>query len=78
MEAKDYFYALGIIATAIVSVWNIINHYKTNKKTSFINTVTSERVKWLDKLRKNISDLCGLTHTWTRSKIQGTPEEMWE
>jgi len=76
MEPKDYFYAIGIIATAIVSVWNIVNHYKTNKKTSFINTVTSERVKWLDKLRKNISDFCGLTHTWTRSNVQGTPEEL--
>lgn len=75
METKDYFYAFGIIATAIVSVWNIINYYKTTKKTSFINTVTSERVKWLDKLRQNISDFCGLTHTWTRSKIQDTPEE---
>jgi hypothetical protein len=75
METKDYFYAFGIIATAIVSVWNIIDHYKAKKKTSFINTVTSERVKWLDKLRQNISDFCGLTHTWTRSKIQDTPEE---
>ncbi len=75
IEPKDYFYAIGIIATAIVSVWNIVNHYKTNIKTSFINTVTSERVKWLDKLRQNISDFCGLTHTWTRSKIQDTPEE---
>lgn len=76
MEPKDYFYAIGIIATAIVSVWNIVNHYKTNKKISFINTVTSERVKWLDKLRQNISNFCGLTHTWTRSKIQGRPEEI--
>jgi hypothetical protein len=76
MEPKDYFYAIGIIATAIVSVWNIVNHYKTNKKISFINTVTSERVKWLDKLRQNISNFCGLTHTWTHSKIQDTPEEI--
>ena len=75
MEPKDYFYATGIIATAIISIWNIINHYKTTRKISFINTVTSERVKWLDKLRKNISDFCGLTHTWTRSIIQGSPDE---
>jgi len=75
METKDYFYAFGILATAIVSVWNIINNYKSSKKTTFINTVTSERVKWINNLRQNISDFCGLTHTWTRSKVQDTPEE---
>jgi len=76
MEVKDYFYAIGIIATAIVSIWNIVNHYKTNKKITFINTVTSERVKWLDKLRHNISNFCGLTHTWTRSKFENSSEEL--
>ena len=75
METKDYFYALGIVATAIVSVWNIINHYRVNQRTSFINTVTSERVKWLDKLRENISDFCGLTYTWSMSNVEGKPEE---
>ena len=63
METKDYFYAFGIIATAIVSIVNIINNYKLGKKTAFINTVTSERVKWLNTLRQNISDFCGLTHS---------------
>ncbi|MEK7384334.1 MAG: hypothetical protein AAB262_13750 [Elusimicrobiota bacterium] len=76
METKDYFYATGIIATAAIGIWNAVNQHKINKKTAFINTVTSERVKWLDKLRGNISGFCGLTHTWTRSEIQGTPEKI--
>jgi len=76
MDLKDYFYVIGIVATAGIGIWNAVNHHKTNKKTSFINTVTSERVKWLDKLRKNISDFCGLTHTWTRSNVQDTSEEI--
>jgi hypothetical protein len=29
----------------------------------------------LDKLRQNISDFCGLTHTWAFSNVQGKPEE---
>ena len=74
METKDYFYAVGIIVTAIISIVNIINNHKNSKKTSFINTVTSERVKWLDKLRANISDFCGLTHTWTRMDKTDIPE----
>lgn len=73
MDAKDWFYAIGIIATACIGVWNAFNHLKTTKKTAFINTVTSERVKWLDKLRNNISSFAGLTHTWTRD-LHETPE----
>lgn len=76
MEPKDYIYIVSILATLVLGAWNAYNNHKNNKKTSFINTVTSERVKWLEKLRKNISDFCGLTHTWTRSKVQGTPEEI--
>ena len=76
MEPKDYVYALGIIATAIIGIWNAINHHRTNKKTTFINTVTSERVKWLDKLRHNISSFCGLTHTWTRSNQKDETQEV--
>ncbi|MDN3699248.1 hypothetical protein QWY97_18140 [Vibrio cortegadensis] len=74
MEIKDYFYAIGIVVTAIISIFNIVNNHKNSKKTSFINTVTSERVKWLDKLRQNISDFCGLTHTWTRMNKTDIPE----
>jgi len=73
MDPKDWFYASGIILTAIIGIWNIINHLKTTKKIAFINTVTSERVKWLDKLRHNISSFAGLTHTWTR-ELHETPE----
>jgi hypothetical protein len=73
MEAKDIFYAIGILVTAGIGIWNAISHLKTTKKTAFINTVTSERVKWLDKLRHNISSFAGLTHTWTR-ELHETPE----
>lgn len=73
LDPKDWFYAIGILATAGIGIWNAISHFKTTKKTAFINTVTSERVKWLDKLRNNISSFAGLTHTWTR-ELHETPE----
>ena len=64
---KDLVYAIGILGTLGLGIWNMINNFKSSKKTAFINTVTNERVKWLDKLRINISTFTGLTHTWTRS-----------
>lgn len=73
LDLKDWFYAISIIATAGIGIWNAISHFKTTKKTAFINTVTSERVKWLDKLRDNISSFAGFTHTWTRD-FHETPE----
>lgn len=60
----DMWYAVGIIASLILGIWNIINSFLINKKSVFINSVTSERIKWIGKLRENISRFCGLTWLW--------------
>ncbi len=72
---KDLFFSIGIILTFIVGVWNIVNNYRTSRRTAFINTVTSERVKWIQHLRDNISTFCGLTYTWSASQLAGTEGE---
>jgi hypothetical protein len=78
MEArmKDLFFSLGIILTFVIGVWNIVNNYRLSRRTAFINTVTAERVKWIDKLRDNISTFCGLTYTWQASRLEGQPGEV--
>lgn len=48
----------GILAGLIPVMVSAISTQRLTKKTSFINTVTSERVKWIGKLRENISNLC--------------------
>jgi hypothetical protein len=75
MEPKDVAYIIGITFTAIIGMWNLWANTQNNKKTSFINTVTSERVKWLEKLRNNISTFAGLTHTWTRNTLSSEEEK---
>lgn len=72
---KDIFYSIGIILTFIIGVWNIVNNYRASRRTAFINTVTAERVKWIEKLRENISQFCGLTYTWSVSKLEDTERE---
>lgn len=75
MENKDYVYAAGIIVTLGLGVWNFVQGYRATRKASFINTVTSQRVKWIEQLRQDISAFSGLTHTWSASNLEGTAKE---
>lgn len=75
MEAKDAVYAISITLTFVLGGWNLINSYLQARKTSFINTVTKQRIEWIEQLRQDISKFCGLTHTWVYSNVEGKPEE---
>ncbi len=75
METKDIVYVIGILATFILGSWNLINNYFQTRKSSFINTVTKQRIEWLEKIRQDVSKFCGLTHTWVFSDIKNKPEE---
>jgi hypothetical protein len=74
-DIKDLLYGLGIVLTFAVGVWNLVANYRMSRKTSFINTVTNQRVKWIEQLRQDISAFSGLTHTWCFSSLSGRPEE---
>ena len=67
---------IGVILTFALGVWNLLNNYRLSRRTAFINTVTAERVKWIDKLRENISTFCGLIYTWQASSLEGKPESL--
>ena len=75
MEDKDLIYGLSILLTFALGVWNLVVNYRASRKTSFINTVTSQRVKWIEQLRQDVSSFSGLTHTWCYSELEGKPEE---
>jgi hypothetical protein len=72
---KDIAYIGGLLATFALGVWNTIQNHRNAQRTSFINTVTSERVKWIAHVRETISGFCGLTYHWSASSgLQGSPE----
>ncbi len=75
MDAKDVVYALGILATFVPGVWNLVMNYRNTRRSNFINTVTSQRVKWIEQLRQDISTFSGLTYTWCVSDLEGKPQE---
>jgi len=72
MTTAEFLTFIGLVISLGLGIWNL---YQT-RRTQFINTVTSERVKWIQELRKNISALTGAIHTWTLTyKGARSPEE---
>ncbi|NNU77565.1 hypothetical protein [Clostridium estertheticum] len=52
--------ALGIILTLFIGIVNMIYSILNNKKTRFINTVTTSRITWISELRGYISEYISL------------------
>ena len=67
MDAKDLIYATSIAVTLGLGIWNFVQGRRAARRASFINTVTSQRVLWIERFRQDVSRFVGLTHHWTRS-----------
>ena len=75
IEAKDLLVQIGVIVTLVLGVVNLYFNLRAAKRTAFVNTVTSERVKWITKVRENVSTLCSLCDQWMLHRTQdNTPE----
>jgi hypothetical protein len=67
---------LGVAATFILGIANLLYTWTASKRTAFVNTVTSERIKWIGKVRKNISNLCALCDQWMLFRTQDNSAEL--
>ena len=61
MELKDKISLLAIAATFIVALINLVYTILNNRKTAFVNTVTTSRLKWIDSLRDKVSAFISVT-----------------
>ena len=75
MEAKDYVLVAGVAVTLFLGIWNAIVNHRISKRTTFVNTVTSQRIKWIEQLRQDVGAFCGLTYHWAHTNVEGKPEE---
>lgn len=71
METKDLITVAGILVSLLVGFTGLYISYQNSKKTIFINAVTSSRARWIDTLRSNIAEYCGLAF----QIFQSTTEE---
>ena len=75
MEVKDYVLAAGVAVTLVLGIWNALVNHRVNKRTTFVNTVTSQRIKWIEQLRQDVGAFCGLTYHWAHTDVVGKPDE---
>ena len=52
---------LQIGVTFVVSSANLVYSLWSNKRTVFVNTVTTSRLKWIDSLRDKVSEFIAVT-----------------
>ena len=74
-EPKDYVLAAGVIVTLILGFWNALANHRFNQRTTFVNTVTSQRIKWIEQLRQDISTFSGLVYHWALTDLPDSTEE---
>lgn len=75
MEPKDYVLAAGVVVTLFLGVWNAVVNYRWNQRTSFINTITSQRIKWIEQLRQDIASFGALMHHGCLADTEKEPQE---
>lgn len=61
METKDAIAIAGIGVTLVVSSANLAYSLWNNKRSSFVNTVTTSKLKWIDSLRDKVSEFMATT-----------------
>lgn len=76
-------YLIGISLTFLVGIANIILTLRNSKKTTFINSITASRIRYIQDLRNRISEFCGLVYsynlTYSKSNFLGaTPDKIFE
>jgi hypothetical protein len=72
MEQNSYLPAFSILVTFIVGLLTFIIGRLSVRQTgitTYINTITSERVRWMERFRQHISNFCGLSHTFYHSEL---------
>jgi hypothetical protein len=61
MGSNDMIAIAGIAVTFAVSCANLGYSLWSNKRSSFVNTVTASRLKWIDSLRDKVSEFIAVT-----------------
>lgn len=78
MTTTEIVTLIGIGLTFFVGIFNLVVTFRNVRKTTFINSVTSSRIKYIQELRESISRFCALTNSYSNRISKLTYEQYWE
>lgn len=69
METKDILTLIGVFITLIIGIANLFNGLLTNKRTLYVNSVTTERVKWIGQLKELLAEYVAMTSMYDQRVV---------
>lgn len=54
----EMFFAIGIVATALIGIANLAYSVWNNQRSSYVTSVTATRLKWIGEVRDHLSTFC--------------------
>jgi len=78
MTTTEIITITGIGLTFSIGVCNLIISLKSVRKTTFINSITASRIKYIQQLRESISKFCGLAHSYANKVYKLEYKDVWE
>jgi hypothetical protein len=73
-DGRDPIAIIGIAATLIVSIATLIHTLQNDRRASFVNTVTSSRLRWIDSLRDEVAEFIATTNRLVSRRESGLHE----
>jgi hypothetical protein len=72
----NYIYLTGIIVSFLIGFVGIWIGLRNSRKTLFINSITSARIRYIQDLRNGVSEFCGLVFTYHFNDLSKSPDEL--
>jgi hypothetical protein len=78
MTISELITIIGIVATFVVGVINLIVIIRNAKRNTFTSSVTSSRIRYIQDIRQSISKFCGLAHLYNTKRSGLSPQQLSE
>lgn len=69
---------LAAIITAIIGLFSLMYTMRNNRKTLFVNSITSERVKWMGQLKEYVAEFISLASFYNEKPVLEDAKEKGE